>query len=155
MLLIGAGSLGSAVAEILVRGGLKRPTVCDGDVIEQGNLARHTLSLYDTGASKAAALVARLRFISAHVNVDAIPTAFPDLTQGQKDIVSYCDLILDGTAEDNTLSAIEEYAWAENAYAVSMSFGWHVHRLYVVGAPCAEFTWMESSSCYACSRSKT
>ena len=47
------------------------------------------------------------------------------------DTVSNCDLIVDCTAEESTLYAIEDYAWTENAYAVSMSFGWHVRRLYV------------------------
>ena len=140
VLVIGAGALGSAVAELLVRGGLKHLTVCDGDLVEQGNLARHTLGIWDVGTGKAVALATRLQSISAHVEVAAIQSLFPDFTEEQMDTVSNCDLIVDCTAEESTLYAIEEYAWAETAYAVSMSFGWHVRRLYVVGSPCAEFT---------------
>ena len=140
VLIIGAGSLGSAVAELLVRGGLAHVTICDSDVVEQGNLARHTLGIRDVGTGKAVALATRLQSISAHVEVAAIQSLFPDLSEEQMDTVSNCDLIVDCTAEESTLYAIEDYPWTENAYAVSMSFGWHVRRLYVVGAPCEKFT---------------
>lgn len=140
VLIIGAGALGSAVAELLVRGGIKRLTVCDGDVVEQGNLARHTLGIQNVGVGKAAALAARLQSVSTHVEVAAVPSFFPDLAPEQRDLVSACDLIVDCTAEESTLYAIEDFTWTENAYAVSLSFGWYVHRLHVVGASCREFT---------------
>ena len=139
VLIIGAGSLGSAVAEVLVRGGLKYLTVCDGDLLEHGNLARHTLGIQNVGEWKAVALAVRLQSVSAHVEVAVIPSKFPRLTQEQKDMVLSCDLVVDCTAEESTLCAIEDYPWSQNAYAVSMSFGWFVHRLYVVGAPCEDF----------------
>lgn len=138
-LIVGAGSLGSAVAEVLVRGGLRDLVVCDGDMLEHGNLARHTLGIQNVGEWKAIALAARLQSVSVNLRVAAIPSKFPRLTQEQKDLVSSCDLIVDCTAEESTLCAIEDYPWPENAYAVSMAFGWFVHRLYVIGAPCEEF----------------
>ncbi len=140
VLIIGAGALGSAVVELLVRGGLKRLTICDADLVEQGNLARHTLGIQDVGTGKAMALATRLQSISAHVKVAVIPSVFPALTSEQRDLVSACDLVVDCTAEESTLYAIENHPWPEDAYAVSLSFGWYVHRLYVAGAPCKEFT---------------
>lgn len=140
VLLIGAGALGSAVAELLVRGGLKRLVVSDSDTLEQGNLARHTLTLKEVGASKAEALASRLCSISPHVQVDVISSAFPNLTEPESNLVARCDLVVDCTAEDSTLWEIEKYPWSETAYVASMAFGWYVHRLYVVGAPCREFT---------------
>ena len=140
VLIIGAGSLGSALAEVLVRGGLKHLTVCDGDRFEHGNSARHTLGIQHVGSGKARSLAARLQSASAHVEVAAIPSMFPRLTAEQMDMVSSCELVVDCTAEENTLCAIEDYPWTENVYVVSMSFGWFVHRLYVVGAPCEDFT---------------
>ena len=139
VLIIGAGSLGSTVAEILVRGGLRHLTVCDGDLLEHGNLARHTLGIQNVGERKAVALAARLQSVSVHLRVAAIPSKFPRLTQEQKDMVTSCDLVLDCTAEESTLCAIEDFPWSHNTYAVLMAFGWFVHRLYVVGAPCEDF----------------
>ena len=84
VLIIGAGSLGSAVAEVLVRGGLRQLIVCDGDLLEHGNLARHTLGIQDVGEWKAVALAARLQSVSVHLKVAAIPSKFPRLTKKQE-----------------------------------------------------------------------
>lgn len=140
ILLIGAGALGSAVAEMLVRGGVRHLVICDADTFEHGNLSRHTLTMRDEHASKALALAARLTRASAHVRVDAVHAEFPDLTAEQKGRIAECDLILDCTAERDVLSRIEAHRWVEDAYIVSMAFGLHLHRLYVVGAPAREFT---------------
>ncbi len=140
MLLIGAGALGSAVAEMLVRGGARHMVVCDGDAFEHGNLSRHTLTMGDEHTSKAASLATRLTMASAHVRVDSVDSDFPNLTAEEQTSISDCDLILDCTAEKDVLSGIETYRWVEDAYVVSMAFGWHLHRLYVVGAPAREFT---------------
>ncbi len=140
ILLIGAGALGSAVSEMLVRGGARRMVICDSDTFEHGNLSRHTLTMGDEHASKAASLAARLTMASAHVRVDSVDAEFPELTPEQQASISTCNLILDCTAKDDVLSGIEAYGWVEDAYVVSMSFGWHLHRLYIVGAPAREFT---------------
>ena len=140
ILLIGAGALGSTVAETLVRGGARHIVVCDGDTFEHGNLSRHTLTMRDEHTPKAVSLAARLTMASAHVRIDFVDADFPNFTAEQHAIVSDCDLILDCTATNDVLSGIEAYGWVEDAYVVSMSFGWHLHRLYVVGAPAREFT---------------
>ena len=140
ILLIGAGALGSAVAEMLVRGGVRHMVVCDRDTFEHGNLSRHTLTMRDEHAPKAASLTARLTMASAHVRVDSVDAVFPELTPEQQASISDCELILDCTAEDDVLSEIEAHGWVEDAYVVSMAFGWRLHRLYVVGAPAREFT---------------
>ena len=140
ILILGAGSLGSAVAELLVRGGSADLTICDGDVLQQGNLARHSLRIQDVGRNKAHALADRLQWTSAHVRVGAVPSYFPDLTPEQIDQVSGCDLVVDCTAEESALSAIETHPWTSDTYVLSMSFGWHVQRLYVVGAGSENFT---------------
>src|SRR6185295_3555561 len=49
VLLIGAGALGSAVAELLVRGGVHKIIVMDQDILQVGNLVRHSLGLADVG----------------------------------------------------------------------------------------------------------
>ncbi len=139
ILLIGAGALGSAVAEMLVRGGVRQMVICDGDTFEHGNLSRHTLTMRDEHASKAASLAARLTEASAHVRVYAVHAEFPNLTAEQQASIADCDLILDCTAERDALFRIEAYRWAEDAYVVSMAFGLHLHRLYVIGAPAREF----------------
>ncbi len=140
ILLLGAGSLGSAVAEMLVRGGIYDLTVCDGDTLEWGNLARHNLALHNVGQNKAVGLAARLNSLSVHAQADSVPVHFPDLTTEQFDRVSRCDLIIDCTAEDSVLFAAENHRWVDGTFIVSLSFGWNVRKLFVVGAGCENFT---------------
>ena len=138
--LIGAGALGSAIAEMLVRGGLQRLVVCDPELFAHGNLARHTLTMSDEGQFKAVALSARLRQLSPHLDVEAVTAKFPQLMASQSQIISGCDLIIDCTAERDTLAAIEHFEWNSSTYIVSMAFGWYVQRVYIIGAPLANFT---------------
>jgi len=59
-LLIGAGALGSAAAESLVRSGVVYLRVVDEDVLRPHNLARHALDACHIGQFKASALAAEL-----------------------------------------------------------------------------------------------
>ena len=65
ILIIGAGAVGSALAEMLARGGARDITVIDSDCLEAGNLVRHNLLATDIGNRKASALAARLDAASA------------------------------------------------------------------------------------------
>ena len=62
--LIGLGAIGSALAETLVRGGLKKLTLWDGDLVESGNVCRSAYNITDIGNSKIKALACHLRRIS-------------------------------------------------------------------------------------------
>jgi len=46
VLIIGAGAIGSAVAESLARSGVCQIGIIDNDLLEVGNLSRHTLGVY-------------------------------------------------------------------------------------------------------------
>ena len=66
ILIIGAGSVGSALAEMLARAGAGDITVMDSDCLEAGNLVRHNLLAADIGNRKASALAARLDAAALH-----------------------------------------------------------------------------------------
>ena len=140
VLLIGAGALGSTLAEILVRGGVRNIVICDDEELEFGNLARHTLTTKELSADKASALVERLTNISVHVSATPIVAKFPSLNELQAGQIRDCDLIVNCTAEPDVSMAIERYTWSPRAYIVYLAFGWHVQRLYAVGAPASKFT---------------
>ena len=67
---IGLGSVGSRLAEDLVRSGLGRIAVIDPDVVEAPNLSRTTYVAADVGSAKASALARRLRAIDPSVEVE-------------------------------------------------------------------------------------
>lgn len=63
LVLVGAGSLGSHLAEYLSREGLFRWTIIDDDVFLPHNIARHTLTRLHLGQEKARNLASRLELI--------------------------------------------------------------------------------------------
>ena len=61
VLLLGCGSLGAPVAELLARAGIGHLTVVDMELFEPENTARHILGFSSVNQSKALELAARLR----------------------------------------------------------------------------------------------
>lgn len=98
VVVVGAGALGSALAETMARAGVGALTVVDRDYVEPSNLQRQ--SLYDesdaaAGLPKAVAAEAKLRAINSEVAVrgvvaDLTPDNAPQLLRGH-------GLVLDGT----------------------------------------------------------
>lgn len=77
VVLFGCGALGSAIAEGLIRGGVRTLTCVDGQTVEFGNLCRHTLEGRDVGRYKALALADRLGHSFPHVTVTGLATGIP------------------------------------------------------------------------------
>ncbi|MGY5014677.1 ThiF family adenylyltransferase [Streptomyces sp. 900105755] len=69
VLLAGAGSVGSRIAEDLVRCGVGALTVIDPDTVESSNLARTVYTAGDVGTAKPNALARRLRSVDPAVRV--------------------------------------------------------------------------------------
>lgn len=71
VLLIGAGSVGSFLAELLVRSGVLHVAVVDMDTVSSTNLCRTVYDERDIGASKVAALKVHLHAVRKDIDVDA------------------------------------------------------------------------------------
>ena len=95
---VGCGALGSALAEMMVRGGAGTVTVIDRDYVEESNLQRQ--SLFDEadvarGMPKAAAAAGRLSALNSDVSVRGVVA---DLAvDNAKDLLAGQTLVLDGT----------------------------------------------------------
>ncbi|MGL5938136.1 MAG: ThiF family adenylyltransferase [Phocaeicola sp.] len=72
ILLIGLGAIGSYVAESLARGGAKHITVCDGDLVEPGNICRASYENNSIGENKASAITKKIKAISPFCNVNSL-----------------------------------------------------------------------------------
>ncbi len=100
VVMIGAGSLGSSLAESLVREGLFRWTIVDIDDFLPHNIARHTLTRLDFGRPKAPLLAARIGFIRQ----DALPVPISEnvlssvLSNQLTTALDEADIILDASA---------------------------------------------------------
>lgn len=133
ILVIGAGSLGSAVAENLCRLGALRLGIMDGETLTVGNLVRHTLGMMDVGLNKADALARDLNFLSPHADIRSIPFRFDQRNVkaaiSVADHVRAYDVIVDCTGSDDVLDELAAFDWGEEKVFVSLSMTWEAEGL--------------------------
>jgi molybdopterin/thiamine biosynthesis adenylyltransferase len=97
VLVIGAGGLGTPVAQFLVAAGVGTLTLCDPDAVDLTNLQRQILyATPDVGTPKVLAAKARLAAINPDARVDAIrariaPGEFAALVERADVVVDCCD----------------------------------------------------------------
>ena len=124
--IVGCGSLGSKVATMLARAGVKRFLLVDDDIMFPDNFVRHDLDWRDVGTHKADSVAARIQLVN--------PTAECEKRKhrlgGQESSGSIealigrlaaCDLIVDATAEPSVFTYLAAAAgfgkkpllWAE------------------------------------------
>lgn len=100
ILMIGAGSAGSAISEILVRQGLFKWTIVDDDMLLPHNVVRHTLNNQSVGRSKAIELSSNLAEVRADIDariiVDNVLTPTDRTALNQQ--IDDADLIFDASA---------------------------------------------------------
>lgn len=108
--IIGAGSLGSHVAEQLVRQGAKSLKIIDGDIIHIGNLSRHILCLEDLSKYKTKALAEKLATISPSVQIKTFESYLDDNNITN---LSNSDVIIDCTANNDVLEVLGGYQFSE------------------------------------------
>jgi hypothetical protein len=136
VVVLGSGALGSAIAELLVRGGVRDICVVDGEVLEAGNLVRHTLAVGDVGLPKAFALCNRLNDISPNASATAVLGSFPALNATEQRLLRDAGLIIDTTGDDDVVRAIGSFDWEAGPHEfASMSFSYGAERLYSYVAP--------------------
>lgn len=129
--LLGAGAIGSAIGEMLVRNGVDNLTICDGDDLEAGNLVRHTLDLADVSKNKATALAKKLARISPFAKVDAMDK---DLKSDRLALLSEFELIIDCTASQAMLSILTMNEFSNDVRFNSLSISYGAKRLYFYSA---------------------
>ncbi len=113
VIVAGAGSVGSRVAEDLVRSGVGTLTVIDPDRVDAANLARSVYSAADIGMPKPEALGRRLESIDPSVVVDRQPSPLGTLDLA----VVLADVSLVVAATDDLA---EQALLAHHAYAAGI-----------------------------------
>jgi hypothetical protein len=138
VVLIGAGALGSMIAELLVREGVTSLTVLDGETLEAGNLVRHTLTVAEVGAPKATALAHRLNLANPHARVVGINEEFPGSAKGAVALAE-AEIVIDCTGNDALLQQLHQHKWDGDRLFVSVSVGFFARRLFFFAARGASF----------------
>jgi molybdopterin/thiamine biosynthesis adenylyltransferase len=115
---VGMGSVGSKVSEMLLRSGIHNFVLVDGDVFLPANLERHTLDWRDVGHRKVNAVRRRLLHIVPGATVDIVAQNLNWQRSarnhaGDVDRIAACDLIVDATGDTPTAMLLGAIA-AEN-----------------------------------------
>ena len=144
-LIIGAGAVGSVLAEMLARAGIRDLTIIDPDFLEAGNLVRHTLPVSDVGQSKAAGVAERLTDATLHAQISGIDAAFPPDDAENEERVRSTSIVIDTTGDDDAIAAMSRFYWNESKTFISVSLGLYARRLFFFAAngtsfPRDEFT---------------
>ena len=110
VLIAGAGSVGSRIAEDLVRSGVGALTIIDPDPVEAPNLSRTVYAAADIGIPKPDALAARLRAIDPSVAVDrhVNPLGLIDLGPALDEV----SLVVAATDDMNEQALLAHHAYA-------------------------------------------
>ena len=105
--IVGAGSLGSKIAESLLRSGVTRMTLVDGDVLLPANLERHALDWRDVGFRKVHGLKRRLLGIAPGSEITVVDQNLNWQRSArthawQTAAVADCDVVIDATGDAAT-----------------------------------------------------
>jgi len=108
VLLLGCGSLGAPVAELLARAGAGTLHLLDKELFGPENCVRHLLGASDIGNSKAGALAKRLRQLVPGINVKAYQALATDWVR-QVCKPGVYDLVVDCTGESAVRVMLARY----------------------------------------------
>ena len=108
---VGCGAIGAATANLLARAGVGTLKIIDRDFVEPSNLQRQTLfdeSDAREALPKAIAAERKLRSINSSISVNGVVA---DLCpENAKELLSGCDLLLDGTDNFETRFLLNDFA---------------------------------------------
>jgi hypothetical protein len=107
ILLIGAGTIGSNLSNLLVKNGAGIGenalfTIIDSDKYEPYNYSRHFLGIRCSGKNKAIVLKEEIEYTFPFINIDAINRPVQDIVFG------YYDIIIDSTGEESLTQWLNE-----------------------------------------------
>jgi hypothetical protein len=144
-LVAGCGSVGSYLAEQLVRAGVGAVTLLDPEPVAAENLSRTVFEAADVGAPKVAALARRLLRIAPALRCREVPVALEAVPVGELDaFVRGADLVVAATDEPAAQRALNRFAYARGkpALFVGLYAGAQGGEV-VVSVP-------ERTACYLC-----
>lgn len=129
--LLGAGTLGSALGDLLVRAGVHDLAIFDASRLEAGNLARHELSILEHGMLKAEALASRLNTVSPNACVEGFGSEFPPTDANARVALERAHVVIDTTASDRVAVQLAAFPWGGEREFASVSFSFGAERLYL------------------------
>jgi len=105
--IVGVGSVGSKISEIILRSGVTRMVLVDGDIFLPSNLERHILDWRDFGDLKVNAVRRKLMNISIDADIDVVPShlwwqSSSKVYDNDVGKILSCDVIVDASGDVST-----------------------------------------------------
>ena len=144
VLINGAGSVGSYIAEQLVRSGVGSVTLIDPDTVEYANLSRTNFVASDVGDLKIDALARRLLSISPSLETVGVPQNLHHLSSSQlEELFTKADLVICAVDDRRAQLLINRWAYHHKKPAVYIGI--------FAGAKSGEVCWVDPPlPCYQC-----
>lgn len=130
--IFGCGALGSSIAEQLIRGGIKKMVLLDYDIVEFGNLCRHTLDGRHVGLSKAESLSIKLSSINPLSIINGYKQCIPLTSKTPENVhqaVNSADVLIDCTTSESAFEWLNNYAVEQNKILISTFFDFYAKHL--------------------------
>lgn len=108
LLVLGCGSLGAPIAELLARAGIGELHLLDMENFEAPNCARHVLGAHEIGEGKADALSKRLRLSTPGLQVKGLSATAASYIASKCKPGDY-DLVVDCTGESSVRTVLAHY----------------------------------------------
>lgn len=118
--IIGVGALGSFVADMLVRAGVRNLTLVDDDIVKPGNLIRHLVGPQAVGLAKVTAvqqsLAARHQIPTAGITIQEDTVTSGDVAM---ELLMSHDLVINTSADFSTTALLHVMARSTGQHLVS------------------------------------
>ena len=151
VLVVGLGSVGSYLSELLVRSGVGHLTLVDPESVEAVNLSRTVYEVGDIGKPKVDAAARRLLNINPKVQLNRLAVNLTHLSHEKVDqLVTESDLVVAVTDDHEAQRALNRFAYARGKPAVFVGIYAKANGGEVI------YTLPEITPCYLCAtRSRT
>lgn len=112
--ILGLGSVGSVIAECLTKAGVDHLYLVDGEVLEAGNVIRHTCGLEGVGKKKTEATKSRLNSIRPDMSVECIYCSVEENVDEVIKSLENSQLIIDCTANEIVQNIVAPECYLKN-----------------------------------------
>jgi len=120
---LGVGSVGASVAELLAKAGVGRIVLVDEGVFDSANIGRHVLGAQALGANKASALAQLLSARFPHLTINDQPSSLEEVNSRSPDLLRKADLIISTMGNWRSESLLSALA-VDAADLPPILFGW-------------------------------
>ena len=121
--IIGCGSIGSAVAELLLKSGVGKMNLIDSDTLSSANVSRHVLGMRSLNKPKSSELCSKFKQDYPHCKIRSCQNEWQKIEKVEE-VLGASDLILELTANKYSYQKLNEWHRNENKRKIPIIYGY-------------------------------